>query len=156
MSDINRVLVLDDRLHCTDQINYAVQKGASSIVYTQFNAVSATPNQISINCQVPSQESVISRDIYIQADLTFQITVPQVVNNGPGSLRRAIRFLYSKCDSLSAFPLHSLMVTMNTTINNNTTTLNIKDVLPVLLRLMSPEALAKYEATTPTLYATLS
>ena len=154
MSDINKVLVLDDRLHCTDQLNFAVQKGASSLTYSQFNAVSATPNQINFNVQVPSQESLISRDIYIQADLTFVITIPQVVNDAgmdEQNLKRAIRFQYGKCDALAPFPLHQLITTANTTINNNTTTMNTRDVLPVLLRMLNPEALQKYEATTPVL-----
>jgi hypothetical protein len=40
---------------------------------------------------------------------------------------------------------------MNTTINNNTVTINTKELLPVILRMMSPEQLAKYESTTPVL-----
>jgi hypothetical protein len=105
-SDINTLLVVDDRLHCTDQINFAIQKGASSLTYSQFNAVSATPNQINFNVQVPSQESIISRDIYIQADLTFVITIPQCAAPGDPSevnLKKAIRFMYGKTDAPAPF-----------------------------------------------------
>ena len=154
MSDINKVLVLDDRLHCTDQINFAVQKGASSLTYSQFNAVSATPNQINFNVQVPSQESLVGRDCFIQADLTFTISVPTPagpVAGQPDSRRNNCRFMYGKTDALAPFPLHQCILTSNTTINNNTTTINTRDVLPVLLKLLSPEALQKYEATTPVL-----
>jgi hypothetical protein len=39
---------------------------------------------------------------------------------------------------------------MTATINNNTVSMNTQDVLPVMLRLMDPEELAKYNDMTPT------
>jgi hypothetical protein len=39
---------------------------------------------------------------------------------------------------------------MSATINNNTVTSNMQDVLPILLRMLDPEELAKYERHTPT------
>jgi hypothetical protein len=39
---------------------------------------------------------------------------------------------------------------MTTTINNNTVSLNVQDTLPLVLRLLDPEELAKYECMTPT------
>jgi hypothetical protein len=39
---------------------------------------------------------------------------------------------------------------MTATINNNTVSMNTQDVLPVMLRLMDPEELAKYDDLTPT------
>jgi hypothetical protein len=148
-SDLNRVLVMDDRLHCTSEISYGVMKGAQSITYSQFNAVSATTNQINFNVQVSSQEALVSRDIYIQAVLTFEIKVPPTADGS--ALASAIKMIYGKTDALAPFPLHQLIMSMNTTINNNTVTINTKDILPILLRCMSAEELAKYESTTPVL-----
>jgi hypothetical protein len=39
---------------------------------------------------------------------------------------------------------------MTTTINNNTVSMNVQDTLPLILRLLDPEELAKYECMTPT------
>jgi hypothetical protein len=39
---------------------------------------------------------------------------------------------------------------MTATINNNTISMNVQDTLPVLLRLLDPEELAKYDSMTPT------
>ena len=39
---------------------------------------------------------------------------------------------------------------MTATINNNTVSMNMQDTLPVLLRLLDPEELARYNDMTPT------
>ena len=39
---------------------------------------------------------------------------------------------------------------MTTTINNNTASMNVQDTLPVLLRLLDPEEMKKYNGMTPT------
>ena len=57
---------------------------------------------------------------------------------------------YGVTDALAPFPLHSLVSTMTATINNNTVSMNVQDTLPVLLRLVDPEELAKYNDMTPT------
>ena len=59
-----------------------------------------------------------------------------------GELRRT--------DALALFPLHSLVSTMTATINNNTISSNVQETLPVLLRLLDQEELAKYNDMTPT------
>ena len=58
-SEFEKVLCLDNRLHCTDKLNYAAMKGAQNITYSQFNAVSATNHQMNFNVQMPSQETII-------------------------------------------------------------------------------------------------
>ena len=57
---------------------------------------------------------------------------------------------YGVTDALSAFPLRSLVNTMTCTINNNSVSMNVQDILPILLRLCDPDELAEYESTTPT------
>jgi len=57
---------------------------------------------------------------------------------------------YGATDALAAFPLHSLVSTMTSTINNNTVSINMSDVLPSILRLCDPEDLAYFDDMTPT------
>ena len=57
---------------------------------------------------------------------------------------------YGVTDALAPFPLHSLVSTMTATINNNTVSMNVQDTLPLLLRMVDPEELAKYNDMTPT------
>ena len=64
----------------------------------------------------------------------------------------AAQFLvsYAVTDALSAFPLHSLVSTMTTAINDNAVSMSVQDTLPVLLRMLHPAELAKYIDMTPT------
>ncbi|MFM7988985.1 MAG: phage major capsid domain-containing protein, partial [Candidatus Fonsibacter sp.] len=57
---------------------------------------------------------------------------------------------YGVTDALAPFPLHSLVNAMSATINNNTVSFNVQETLPLLLRMVDPEELAKYDCMTPT------
>ncbi|MFM7978179.1 MAG: phage major capsid domain-containing protein, partial [Candidatus Fonsibacter sp.] len=57
---------------------------------------------------------------------------------------------YGVTDALAPFPLHSLVNVMSATINNNTVSFNIQETLPLLLRVVDPEELAKFDCMTPT------
>jgi hypothetical protein len=57
---------------------------------------------------------------------------------------------YGVTDALAPFPLHSLVNVMSATINNNTVSFNVQETLPLLLRMVDPEELAKYDCMTPT------
>ena len=57
---------------------------------------------------------------------------------------------YGVADALAPFPLHHLVNTMTATINNNNDSMNVQETLPVLLRPLDPQELAKYNGMTPT------
>ena len=57
---------------------------------------------------------------------------------------------YGVTDALGPFPLHQLVSTMTTTINNNSVSMNCQDILPALLRMCDPDELAQYDSTTTT------
>ena len=57
---------------------------------------------------------------------------------------------YGVTDALAPFPLHQLVNTMTATINNNSISVNMQDVLPAILRMADPDELALYASTTPT------
>ena len=92
---------------------------------------------------VPSLETIISREVLWRSTVTLRIT---------GTNKPATEFLvnYGVTDALAAFPLHSLVSTMTTTINNNTVSMNVQDTLPILLRMLDPEEMNKYNGMTPT------
>ena len=46
---------------------------------SKFNAVAATKNQINFNIQVPSQETIIAREMYISAQLTLTIAAKALI-----------------------------------------------------------------------------
>ena len=106
---------------------------------------------MNFNIQVPSQEVLIAREMYLSAQITLTITVPAPNATTYPAFARTVRLMYGKTDAFSAFPLHSLIQTQTTTINNNSITQNTKDLLPIILRMLDPHELQKYEATTPVL-----
>ena len=54
-------------------------------------------------------------------------------------------------EALSAFPLTSLFTTIQTTINNASTSVNMQDILPMILRMNDNRKLARYNSMTPSM-----
>ena len=148
--DFHKVLVKDGRIgNLTSDIAYAVNKGGQQITSAQFltNSTGSTTSQV-FNIQVPSHETIIDRSVLWQATVTLKIT--GTVAAGTAGRQQIIR--YGITDMLSAFPLHQLCTTMTATINNNNVNINIRDVLPSILRMVDDKELTVYGDTTPTAY----
>ena len=147
MSDtFEKILVKDDRLGCiTSRVKYQVFKGGQNITCQPFKAVSENTTSHIYNVPVPSLETSISREVLWRSTITLKISVPNKPDN-----EFAVK--YGVTDALAPFPLHSLITTMTATINNNTITQNMQEVLPILLRLVDPEEFAKYDSMTPTAF----
>lgn len=144
-SDFSTVLVKDDRLaNLTDQITYAVNKGAQQISVADFNATSQSNSSHVYNIIVPSLETIIDRRVEWSSTVTLKITCDCKANV------QAIN--YGIRDVLGPFPLHQLIQTMSATINNNTVSLNVRDVLPAMLRMLDNRELAHYNNSTPVAY----
>ena len=144
-SDFKTCLIMDDRIaNLTDNITYAVMKGAQQITTAEFKSASQSTSSIVFNVVVPSLETVIDRHVMLRATIRLKITgyaanTKQLINYG---LR----------DCLGPFPLHQLINTMSCTINNNTVSANTRDLLPALLRMMDNRELARYNNTSPVAY----
>jgi hypothetical protein len=116
------------------------------------------------NIAAPSLET-ISREAVWTCDLTLRVEcnnftslTPTPVNvaagkpntQGSGSLGSMFTVNYGVTDSLGPLPLHQLVSTMTATINNNSVSMNVQDVLPAMLRMRDAEELELYDCTTPT------
>jgi hypothetical protein len=141
-ADFEKVLVKDPRLDVTDSIKYAVIKGGQNVTMSKFQAVSSSSSQLVFNVQVPSEQTIIDRRVLLRATLKVTVTT---TSNG---LKNA-NVCYGINAALASFPLHQSMDTLSATINNNTVTCNIKDVLPVILRLLEDDDLIYHNGTTP-------
>ena len=142
-----KIHVKDDRIACiTPSVKYAVERGGQNVTSQPFKAISQTTSSHVYNVTVPSLETIISREVLWQSTVTLKITTK------PGTTKPAGQYLvnYGVTDALAPFPLHHLVTQMTTTINNNTVSKNVQDTLPLILRLLDPEELAKYECMTPT------
>ena len=145
MSDtFEKILVKDDRLGCiTPKVKFQVFKGGQNITCQPYKAISETTANHVYNVTVPSLETIISREVLWRSTVTLKISYPD-----KGTNEFAVN--YGVTDALAPFPLHSLVNVMTVTINNNTVSQNMQETLPVLLRMVDPEELSKYNSMTPT------
>lgn len=145
-SDFKCVLVRDDRLNVTDQINYAVLKGGQNVTCAQYNAISQSNSSHVYNIAIPSESTLIDKTVLWQSTVTLQIS------GVPDNNRMLVE--PGNCDGLAPFPLHQLCSTISSTINNNTVSASIQDILPAILRMNDSRELARYNSMTPTAYDT--
>ena len=145
MSDtFEKILTKDDRIACiTSKVKFQVVKGGQNITSQPFKAVSMANSAHVFNVTVPRLKTIISREVLWKSTVILHIT-------GPNKPNSEYLINYGVTDALSAFPLHSLVSTMTTTINNNTVSMKVQDTLPVLLRLLDDEEMATYDDMTPT------
>jgi len=145
-ADIKKVLVLDDRLNCSSEITYAVQKGGQSMNPSAFQAISASTSSHVYNIQVPSEQTLIDRRVLWTSSVVLSIT-----GTAPAG-----QFLinYGLTDALSAFPLHQLVNVMSCVINNNSVSINLRDILPSILRFNDKRQLQRYNGYTPVQFDT--
>lgn len=135
-NDFKKVLVKDDRLMVSNSIDYAVFKGGQNVVPSLQPAVSDSNSAITFNIQVPSEQTLVDRRVMWSARAKIQFNA----NNKP---------VLGQDAALAAFPLHQLCTTIQCTINNNSTSVNIRDVLPALLKCVDSREMARYSSTTP-------
>lgn len=158
-ADFTKILVKDDRLEVVDNIKYAVVKGGQNVTMAQFQAISSSNSQIVFNIQVPSEQTIIDRRVLLQTDLTLRVSSRRIkwdaaganvayvpTNVNPGNLTCG----YGSTAGLAPYPLHQLMTVASATINNNTVSINIRDVLPFIIRALDKGELNAYNSTTAT------
>ena len=149
-SDFKLVNIVDSRINdITDQITYAVQTGAASNTYQQFNATTASTSQISFNVSVPSESIVVSRDVDMQTTYTFTIRFGNATTGAQIANGSSV-WQYGQNLSFQCFPVAQTMTTISSTINNANVSCNVQDILPQLIKLLKPEELQRYNGTTPT------
>jgi hypothetical protein len=148
--DIKKVLVKDDRLNVTDQISYAVNKGGQNMTSATFQAISQSNSSHTYNIQVPSEQTIIDRKVLWQSTVQIKLNVPLTAGRPAGTLP----VQYGLTDALAPFPLHSLLSVMTATINNNSVSINMIDVLPALLRFIDKRELQRMNGMTPVQFDT--
>lgn len=149
MSDFKTVLVRDSTIgDITSDIDFAVKSGASQCTYQRFPSTSASNSAVIFNVQVPSENVVIGRDILLNTGLTFTVRCGGAGVTVPAGAKL---FDIGNNFSLQAFPFNSLLTTATVQINNTTVSINMKDVIPSLLRLNDSRELYRWNSTTPSL-----
>lgn len=144
MADIQKIAVFDERIVQRSPVQYAVEQGAQSATNTSFPALSQSTSQHTYQIQVPSENVFLDKAIDWTSTVFLKLTVvPNTVVNGDPVL------VLGDDASLAAWPLHQLISTMSSTINDTTVSINTSDVLPQLLR-MADSAKNRQLRTCPT------
>jgi hypothetical protein len=156
-ADFTKILVKDDRLEVVDNIKYAVMKGGQNVTMAQYKAISESDSQLVFNIQVPSEQTIIDRRVLLQTDLTLTV-VSKLQNWTEAAAGRSVQADtgpsggcgYGQYASLAPYPLHQLLTVASATINNNTVSINIRDVLPFIIRALDKGELNAYNGMTGT------
>ncbi len=142
---INPIVVKDSRIeNISSVIGYGVFSGGASSTYQQYPAVSSTSSQIIFNCAIPSENTLIDRNVLIQATYRIKLTITNVP-----AAAQAFNYGFGEC--FQAFPINSSIKSMTATINNNSFSINSQDVLQQLIKLIDPRELQKYNGMCPTM-----
>jgi len=143
-SDFKKILLKDPRLMVTDQLAYGVKKGGQSIVSQRASAIAQSTSSVNFNVQIPSEQTIVDRRLWIKSTVVLQFQAsPQVGTNGP-------QLVYGQNIALAAFPFHQLASTVQATLNNNVTSINMKDVLPFLIRSNDVRMVSRASSSCPT------
>lgn len=129
-ADIIKESVYDDRVIQT-RPKFAVQKGALSLTNVPYSAISQTTTQHTFQIYVPSENVFADRALEWSSYCYLAVNV---ITTNPVPANQPVRVLGQDM-ALTAFPLNSLITTLQATINDTTTTINSEDVLKHVLRL---------------------
>jgi hypothetical protein len=152
MSDFKLVNIVDSQLEdINSEITLPVITGAASNNYQTFNSQSGIgASQIQFNVQVPSLSTAVSRHFLTQVDIELLVSITGGTTAGYWAADENL-FTYGDTNSLQAFPLNSLLSTIQSNLNNANVTVNSREVMAGLLKMMNYEELSKYNSMTPSL-----
>lgn len=150
-SEFSKVLVRDERLDCHPTIPFAVYKSGQNVTVSQFNAISANASSHTYNIQVPSETTIIDRRVIWESVVKMKVTFTAgaAVATPVGANTPLIS--WGSNAAFGPWPLHSLCTTQQITINNNSVSINMNDVLPALVKMGDDRQLARYNDMAQTL-----
>ncbi len=128
-------LLVDDRLLCKEKIPFAVVKGAQNVSYVKF-PLANTPvsNQMNFNIQVPSQNTIVSRAVRLNATLQIDIT-----NFADANARQAFEANYGSTWSFCAYPIHQAITNASVQLNDNSVSIQMNEWIAPLIHLLSED-----------------
>lgn len=122
----------DNRLKLDQERFFTVEVGASQNTYRQVNASSFTNSNAQFTIIPPSTTTLLDRKLYIKFP-RIQIDFTGTNATGNGLLN------YGVHDALRAFPINSIISSMDIKLNDNRVSLTNQDLFPYLLRYYSAD-----------------
>jgi len=139
---LNTVAVYDPRTIITNQRDYAILKGGQSVNFKQYTTTSISNSSLSFSCPPPSGSIIVDRKVKLLVPIRLTLT-------GPGVTGQAL--LQPGRDGPRAFGLMKSLQTVIITINNQTVSMNMADIISALLHYNTREEVKMQDySTTPT------
>lgn len=141
-ADFKKVLVEDARMRVTDSLPFGVVKSGQNVTTQIYPATSASASSQTFSIQTPSEVTILDRNIVWKS--TYELTISGVPAAGEFLVDLGNR------DALAPLPLHMSATTLQVQVNNNSVSVNIRDVLPQLLRMYGDDrSLARWNGIAP-------
>lgn len=127
----------------TNQVPIPLISGAENVTPYFAQASTASSSGITVNCVIPSLETVLYPVAFLVANATITCQNSAVgANNYPLNLGAS--------ETWNSFPLQSDMVNMNFTFNSAQVGYEMSEVLPLLKKTIPKATRAKYSSVCPT------
>jgi len=141
-ADFTPVLVKDSRIHSiTDNIPFSVIKGGMNVSSQSFTANSKSESQQTYNIVLPSENTLISREVIWKQKISF------IATGKPGAGKRLLKGK----QAFASFPANQQVETIQVVLNNNTVSEQTRDALATVLNFMSMDDMKYYSTMTPTM-----
>ena len=129
----------------TSDTDYGVISGPAQKTYVATTANSRSNSTISFVGNIPSQNTMVDRQVLLQVPMQFRVTY-QVPTAGD-----ECEFNYGNNDAFQCFPMASIMTSLQATINNTTVSNEMNYSLPALLKTNDVDGLMRYNSMSPSL-----
>jgi hypothetical protein len=125
--------------------DYGVLSGPAQKTYVASTANSRGNSTISFVANVPSQNTLVDRQILLEVPMQFRVKYRVPTAGLP------CEFSYGYNDSLQCFPMAQIMTSLQATINNTTVANEVNYSLPALLKVNNVDELMRYNSMSPSL-----
>lgn len=129
-------------MRVTDSLPFGVVKSGQNVTTQIYPSTSQSNSSQTFSIQTPSEVTILDRNIVWKS--TYDLTISGTPAAGTYLVDLGNR------DALAPLPLHMSATTLQVQVNNNSVSVNIRDVLPQLLRMYGDDrALARWNGICP-------
>jgi len=154
-TDYKLVNIVDSQIEdITSEVVLPVITGPKSTSYHKFNAQSNTgTTQCTIQLNIPSVLSAVDRNVMVQSTIDLKIDISGGTTANFWAPDEVL-FDYGNTNALQAFPLNSLLTSVQTEVNTASPSVSTREIMSALLKTYNYQDLAKYNSLTPSLIDT--
>lgn len=124
LQSVTPITVHDPKVVQQDRI-YPVLKGGQEVLYKQFVSTNVASTSVGFHCPPPSSHVYVDRCVHLRMPCRLKITA----NTLTGQNLQNVVMLQPGCFSLRSFPIQRAMETVLMTINTQSMSVNIGDVI---------------------------